>query len=57
MLELKNNDEFGIWQLYLFALKSPLSREKYQNRMEKFFDFVGLDGETVEEKSVRFELF
>ncbi len=54
MLELKNNDEIGIWKLYLFALKSPLTREKYQNRMGKFFDFIGLDGNTIEQKSVSF---
>ena len=55
MFELKNNsDEIGIWQLYLFALKSPLTRKKYQNRMGKFFDFVGMDGKTIEEKSLSF---
>ena len=54
MLDLSNDGELGIWQLYLFALKSPLTREKYQNRMGKFFDFIGLDGKTVEEKSASF---
>ena len=54
MEQLKNDEELGIWRLYLFALKSPLTREKYQNRMEKFFGFIGLDGKTVEEKSLRF---
>ena len=52
--ELKNNEELGIWKLYLFALKSPLTREKYQKRMEKFFDFIGMEGKTVEEKSLSF---
>jgi hypothetical protein len=52
--QLKNDEELGIWRLYLFALKSPLTREKYQNRMEKFFDFIALDGNTVEEKSISF---
>jgi hypothetical protein len=55
VLELKNNEgELGIWRMYLFALKSPLTREKYQNRMEKFFDFIGLDGKTVKEKNLSF---
>ena len=54
MEQLKNDEELGIWRLYLFALKSPLTREKYQNRMEKFFGFIGLDGKTVEEKSFNF---
>jgi hypothetical protein len=52
--QLKFDEEFGIWRMYLFALKSPLTREKYQNRMEKFFDYIGLEGKTVEEKSLRF---
>ncbi len=38
----------------MFALKSPLTREKYQNRMDKFFDFVGSDGINVEDKSSSF---
>jgi hypothetical protein len=52
--QLKFDEEFGIWRMYLFALKSPLTREKYQNRVEKFFDYIGLEGKTVEEKSLRF---
>lgn len=54
MLGLKNSEELGIWKLYLFALKSPLTREKYQKRMEKFFEFIGMEGKTVEEKSLIF---
>jgi hypothetical protein len=54
VLELKNDGELGIWKLYLFALKSPLTREKYQKRMEKFFDFIGMEGKTIEEKSLSF---
>ncbi len=56
MSELNNDDELGIWRMYLFALKSPLTREKYQKRMEKFFDFICLDGKIVEEKSECFIL-
>ena len=36
------------------TVKSPVSREKYQKRLEKFFDFIGLRGHTVEEKSESF---
>ena len=53
MSEFKNQ-EFSIWKLYLFALKSPLTREKYQGRIDKFFDFIGLKGNTTEEKSLKF---
>jgi hypothetical protein len=46
-----NNRELDLWSRYLYALKSPVTREKYQKRLEKFFDFLGLDGKNVEEKS------
>jgi len=32
-------------------MKSPVTREKYQKRLEKFFDSIGLGGKTLEEKS------
>ena len=55
MSELNNQeDELSIWKLYLFALKSPLTREKYQGRIEKFFDFTRMEGKTAEEKSTSF---
>ncbi|HEY6536463.1 MAG TPA: hypothetical protein VIY08_11805 [Candidatus Nitrosocosmicus sp.] len=43
-----------VWSLYLFALKSPVTREKYQKRLKKFFDFLGSEGITIEEKSKNF---
>ncbi len=46
-----NNQELDPWSLYLYAMKSPVTREKYQKRLEKFFDFVDIEGRTVEEKS------
>ena len=46
-----NNVEPDLWSLYLYALKSPVTRENYQKRLERFFDFLGLEGSTVEEKS------
>jgi len=49
-----NNGDFDLWSLYLYALKSPVTRAKYQKRLEKFFDFLGLDGLNVEEKSKDF---
>ena len=54
MSELNNQEELSIWKLYLFVLKSPLTREKYQGRIEKFFDFIGMKGATIEEKSFYF---
>jgi hypothetical protein len=42
------------WSLYLYAMKSPVTREKYQRRLEKFFDFLNMEGETIEGKSISF---
>jgi hypothetical protein len=39
------------WTLYLYAMKSPVTRDKYQKRLDKFFDFLRLEGSTIEEKS------
>ena len=41
-----NNQELDTWSLYLYAMKSPVTREKYQKRLEKFFDSLGLEGIT-----------
>jgi len=32
------------WALYLYAMKSPATREKYLIRLGKFLDFAGLQG-------------
>jgi hypothetical protein len=38
--------------LYLYAMKSPVTRDKYQKRLGKFFDFLRLEGSTTEELKV-----
>ena len=32
-------------------MKSPVTRDKYQKRLGKFFDFLGFEGTTIEVKS------
>ncbi len=56
MVENQNNNsiEQDLWSLYLYAMKSPVTKQKYQKRLEKFFDFLGMDGTTVEDKSKSF---
>jgi hypothetical protein len=49
-----DNQELDIWSLYLFGLKSPITKEKYKTRLDKFFNFLGLEGKNVEEKSIKF---
>jgi hypothetical protein len=52
--QINSNREQDTWSLYLYALKSPMTRQKYQKRLEKFFDFLGIEGSTVEDKSKKF---
>jgi hypothetical protein len=35
-------------------MKSPVTRQKYHKRLEKLFDFMGLEGVTIEDKSISF---
>lgn len=63
MVELQNNNynsaiaqEYNddIWSLFLYAMKSPMTKEKYIGRLNKFFDFFEFEGVTPEEKSRSF---
>jgi len=57
--QINNNSDCGgqdTWSLYLYALKSPVTRQKYSKRIEKFFDFLGLEGNAAEEKSLNFQI-
>jgi hypothetical protein len=38
------------WTLYLYAMKSPVTRDKYQKRLGKFFDFIRLEAGSIEDK-------
>jgi hypothetical protein len=53
---IKNEHELDSWSLYLYAMKSPVTRQKYIGRLNKFFDFLELEGATPEEKSKCFIL-
>ena len=47
--EFQNHSFFAL--IYLFAMKSPVTKQKYQKRLEKFFDFLQIEVRTIEEKS------
>jgi hypothetical protein len=53
-LNKNDEDELDTWQLYLYAMKSPVTRQKYIGRLDKFFNFLGLEGDSTEEKSKNF---
>jgi integrase len=42
------------WILYLDSMKSPLTRYKYLGNLERFLDFAGILGTTLEERAANF---
>jgi hypothetical protein len=36
-------EDLDPWSLYIYAMKAPMTRDRYQTRLAKFFDFVGLE--------------
>jgi hypothetical protein len=47
------SEELDPWSLFLYAMKAPMTKDRYKTRVAKFFDFIGLDDKTqkVEEKA------
>jgi hypothetical protein len=39
------------WSLYLYPMKSPVTRVKYEKRLAKFLEYIGIDGITTEQKA------
>jgi hypothetical protein len=38
--------------LFIFAMKAPMTKDRYKTRVPKFFDFIGLDeGQNIEDKA------
>ncbi len=51
MLESNNNiKEPSIEELYQFALKSPVTRDKYKRRLQTFFEFIGIEGNSFQQR-------
>lgn len=47
------SEELDPWSLFLYAMKAPMTKDRYKTRVAKFFDFIGLDvkAQTVDEKA------
>jgi len=41
----QERSELDPWSLYIYAMKAPMTREKYKIRLAKFLDFIGLEAE------------
>jgi hypothetical protein len=48
------SDELEPWPLFIYAMKAPMTRDRYQTRVTKFFEFIGINGTTIEEKARNF---
>ena len=46
--------ELDPWILFLNAMRTPMTRDRYQTRLAKFFDSIGIPGNTLEEKARTF---
>jgi integrase len=47
------SEEMDPWSLFIYAMKAPMTKDRYKTRVTKFFDFIGLDkeGQTVQDKA------
>jgi hypothetical protein len=50
-LKAVDSKELDPWSLFIYAMKAPMTRDRYQTRVAKFFDFAGISGTTLEEKA------
>jgi hypothetical protein len=47
-------EESDPWSLYIYDMKAPMTRDRYQTRLAKFLSFIGIAGNTVQEQSRAF---
>jgi len=49
LVESTEFEELDPWSLYIYAMKAPMTRDRYQTRLAKFLDFIGMlqDGTTT----------
>jgi hypothetical protein len=53
-LGLEPSSESEVWILYLYAMKSPVTRDKYQRRLSTFFEHAKIQGASLQEKALTF---
>ena len=49
-------EEFDPWSLYIYAMKAPMTRNRYQTRLSKFLNYIGIkeDGTTLQDRAKTF---
>jgi integrase len=50
----KSKSELDMWSLYVYSMKSPVTKQKYQRSLERWLDFVGVKGDGLETKAKAF---
>jgi hypothetical protein len=43
-------------RLFLYAMKSPITRDKYQRRLSSFFDYTNIQGASLQAKALSFTI-
>lgn len=46
--------ELDPWTLFLNSMRAPMTRDRYQTRVAKFFDLIRILGKTLEQKARTF---
>jgi hypothetical protein len=46
--------ELDPWKLFLNAMRAPMTKDRYQTRVAKFLDFIGIVGGTLEQRARTF---
>lgn len=52
--KIVHESEIDPWKLFLNSMRAPMTRDRYQTRVAKFLDFVGMPGKTLEQKGRNF---
>jgi hypothetical protein len=52
--DMVEKSELDPWKLFLNAMRSPVTRDRYSTRVSKFFDFTKIPGRTLEQKAMTF---
>jgi integrase len=53
-LDLRPDTVPNVWRLFQHAIKSPLTRQKYQRRLSRFFEFAEIEGDSLQAKALSF---
>jgi hypothetical protein len=51
---ITESEELDPWSLFIYAMKAPITRDRYQTRVAKFFDFIGVTGTNLEDRAKAF---